>query len=339
MLLLIKVHHDLKAYTFYYHLSLKHFLVLHILIYLLQGSFSARGQRLEANGGVLVKAEITIGNQNQWLKLGAFAFGTLNYGDIAVESGASFASYTFLKRHTVRRSGLAYGYEFFMLAGIGDNSNLLGSSISDFNATLLTNSDGGGGFQGLGFGVEKDYLPGNLEPYGIRRGQFILRSSIANHNIHAVFHNDVHIGKLFNGEGTDCASTGTLTLGFTEIRDRNEVYQLGLGIDLFTPYPDYTREPRNPLNSDDGRKNVWFTLKPFNELFYGNLFVFGHYQGINYTLSARLGVNSYKAGAYIQNTLHDGFGLNPRYPWDVRQKSKLFVEFSGSSFIDAIGDE
>jgi len=318
---------------------LKNLLFTCIVVYILISGFSARGQQFEASGGVLLKAEITLGNQNQWLKIGAFAFGTLNYGDVAVESGASLASYAFLKRHTAKQSGIAYGYELFALAGIGGNSNLLGSSISDFNTSILIDDTGDGGFQGLGFGFGKDYLPGALKPYGIRRGQLILRSSIANHNVHVVFHNDVRLGKVFNGEGTDYASTGALTIGFTQIRDRNEVYQVGLGVDLFTPKPDYTREPRNPINSDDGRKNVWFTLAPFDTLFYSNLFVFGQYQNEDYTLSTKLGVNSYKTGAYIQNTLHDGFGLNPRFPWDVRQKSKLFVEFSGSLFIDETGNE
>jgi len=52
-----------------------------------------------------------------------------------------------------------------------------------------------------------------------------------------------------------------------------------------------------------------------------------------------VGINSHKAGAFIQNKLHDGFGLNPRFPWDVSRKDRLFIELSGSLFIDAIGDE
>jgi len=318
---------------------LKNLLSICTVVCLLAYDFSVRGQRFEAQGGVLVKAEITIGSQNQWLKVGAFAFGTLNYGDVAIESGASLASYAFSKRHTVRQSDVAYGYELFALAGIGGNSNLLGSSVSDFNTALLVNAEGDGGFQGLGFGFGKDYLPGKLKPYGIRRGQIILRSSIANHNVHIVFHNDVRFGKVFNGQGTDYASTGALTIGYTQLVDAQEVFQLGVGVDLFTARPDYSRAPRNPINSDDGRKNVWFTLPPFVDLFYGNLYVFGHYQEEHLSFSAKAGINSHKAGAFIQNKLHDGFGLNPRFPWDVSRKDRLFIELSGSLFIDAIGDE
>ena len=320
-------------------LNLKSFTFSIALIYALAYTIPIYAQEFAVNGGVLAKAEITLGNQNQWLKLGVFGFGTLNYGDAAIESGVSFASYSFLKRHTVNQKGVAYGYEVYALGGIGGNSNLLGSSISDFNTSLLINLEGRGGFQGVGAGFGKDYLPGKLKPYGLRRGQFIVRSSIANHNIHIVFHNDVHLGNIFNGQGTDYGSTGALTIGFTEISGVDEVYQLGIGVDLFTARPNYSQSPRNPINSDDGRKNVWFTLPPYKDLFYGNLFVYGTYQNEFYTLSGKLGINSQKSGAFIQNTLHDGFGLNPRFPWDVTQTDRLFIELSGSLFIDGIGDE
>jgi len=47
-------------------------------------------QKVNTNGGILLKAQITLGNQNQWLKLGIFGFGTLNYGDLSLESGMIF---------------------------------------------------------------------------------------------------------------------------------------------------------------------------------------------------------------------------------------------------------
>ena len=50
-----------------------------------------------------------------------------------------------------------------------------------------------------------------------------------------------------------------------------------------------------------------------------------------------LGYNSQQLGAYIQNTLHDGIGLNPRFPWNVRAQDKIYVEVSGSA-IQNIGD-
>ncbi|WP_091404882.1 hypothetical protein [Aquimarina amphilecti] len=299
---------------------------------------SIYSQRLSADGGVMLRAEITIGNQNQWLKLGAYGFGTLNYGDISVESGLSIATYQFLKRHTVKIPGLAYSYEFFALAGIGKNSNLLGSSVSNMNTSLLFNPNGKGGFNGLGFGFSKDYLPKSLKSYSLRRGAFLMRFSNANHNIHFSFQNDFSIG-LFKGAGTDYGVTGSLDIGFTKIIDPQTIQKVGIGIDLFTPRPDYSQSPRNSINSDDGRKNVWYTLPPFKELFYGNLYGYATHQENNVSVHAKLGANSQKTGAYIQNILHDGLGLNPRFPWPVETKNKIYLEISGNVFYKAITND
>ena len=297
------------------------------------------GQRFSADGGAMIKAEINLGNQNQWLKLSALGFGTLNYGDISVESGLSFASYQFLKRHTVKTTGFAYSYEFFALGGIGKNSNLLGSSLSKEHTSIIFNPQGESGFNGLGFGVSKDNLPNPLKSFGLKRGAFLMRFSNASHSIHFAFYNDLNIG-LFKGAGTDYGVTGSLDLGFTNIIDSQTVYKSGIGIDLFTARPDYSQSPRNPINSNDGRKNVWYTLPPFKDLFYGNLYGYATYQENNFSVHSKIGINSQKAGAYIQNKLHDGLGLNPRFPWRVDTKDKIYIEISGSLFIEtATNDE
>lgn len=311
--------------------------ILFVLIFLLNSSILF-SQRLRANSGILLNAQITLGNQNQWLQLGVFGFGTINYGDISLESGLSIAAYRFLKRHTVAKNGFGYSYEFFALGGIGKNSNLLGSSVSNMNSTIIVDPKGKGGFKGLGFGFGKDYLPKELKSYGLKRGAFLMRFSNARHNIHFAFLNDFKIG-LFKGSGTDYGVTGSLDIGFTKIQDTKTIYQLGLGIDLFTPRPDYSRSPRNRVNSDDGRKNVWFTLPPYTDLFYSNLYTYSTYQSNEYTIHTKLGINSQKAGAYIQNTLHDGIGLNPRFPWLVETKDKLFLEIEGSLFFKETTDE
>ncbi|KAA1246971.1 hypothetical protein [Aquimarina sp. RZ0] len=295
-------------------------------------------QRFGANGGLMMKVEITLGNQNQWLKLGIFSFGTLNYGDMSVESGISFASYPFLKRHTVKTQGLAYSYEFFALGGIGKNDNLLGSSLSEINTTILFNSKEKSGFNGIGFGFSKEYLPKILKSYGLRRGALLMRFSNANHSIHVAFYNDFKIG-WFHGAGTDYGVTGTLNIGFTRIQNDNTIHQFGIGIDLFTARPDYSLSPRNPINSDDGRKNVWYTLPPLKELFYGNVYAFATYQENNFSVHSKLGINSQKAGAYIQNILHDGLGLNPRFPWQVETRDKMYIEVSANTFIKKITND
>ncbi len=295
-------------------------------------------QKVNLNGGILLNAQITLGNQNQWLKLGIFGFGALNYGDISVESGVSFASYQFLKRHTVKMTGFAYSYEFFALGGIGKNTNLLGASVSTMNTAIIFNPAGQGGFNGLGFGFGKDVLPKTLKSYGLKRGALYMRFSNSNHSMHVTFLNDFKIG-WFKGAGTDYGVTGTLDIGFTKISDPLTVYQLGLGIDLFTPRPDYSRSPRNSINSDDGRKNVWYTLPPIKDLFYGNLYGYGTYQEDYYSTHVKLGINSQKMGAYIQNKLHDGLGLNPRFPWQVETKDKLYVEVNGNAFLKEVSDD
>jgi len=301
-------------------------------------SSSIYAQRLTFNGGVLLNAEITLGNQNQWLGLSLFGFGTVNYGDISLESGASLGLNYFFKRHTIKQYNTAYYYEYFTLAGIGKNSNLLGSSVSNKNSNLIINPIGKGGFKGLGFGVTKDFLPKDLKSYGLRRGALFMRFSNASHSIHFAFLNDFKI-RWFKGAGTDYGITGSLDLGFANIQDATTAYQLGFGIDLFTPRPDYSRSPRNLINSDDGRKNVWYTLPPYTTLFYGNIYGYGSYQNEYYATHIKLGVNSQKAGAYIQNKLHDGLGLNPRFPWNVENKDKLYIEVTGNGFVKAISNE
>lgn len=287
-------------------------------------------QKLNTNGAFLIKGTILLGNQNQWLRIGAFGFGTLNYGDISLESGLSLVSYQFAKRHTKKMNGLAYSYEFFTLVGIGKNSNLLGSSVSKLNDEVIFNANGQGGFNGLGFGFSKDHLPKNLKSYGIKNGQFLMRFSNANHSIHSVFTNDFKVSPLFNGERSDYANTGAFFIGFTNINTTHSVYQAGIGLELFTSQPDYSRPPRNSLNSDDGRKNVWYTLPPYKDLFYTNLYAYGAYQDSNYSVSTRVGINSQRLGAFIQNKLHDGMGLNPRFPWNVARKDLPFIEATGS---------
>ncbi|MFT5847360.1 MAG: hypothetical protein ACJARX_002387 [Psychroserpens sp.] len=113
-----------------------------LFIVFLSGISVTKAQRLNANGGFLIKGTLLLANQNQWLQVGAFGFGTLNYGDVSIESGLSFVSYQFAKRHSKKMNGLAYSYEFFSLVGLGENYNLLGSSVSKLNNEVIFNPNG-----------------------------------------------------------------------------------------------------------------------------------------------------------------------------------------------------
>lgn len=292
----------------------------------------SNAQQLTANGGILLKTEITIGNQNKTIKLSVFGIGTLNYGDTSLESGLSLYSGQLFQRHTATKKGVFYGYDFFLLGGTGDNSNLLAASLFANNQTLLFSNSPSGSFNGIGFGFQREFLPHELKPFSLRRGKLLLRSSDNNHSFKIVFTNDFRFYPLFNGQASDYGQTGGIEFGFSQIQTPSEAFQIGIGLELFTPKADYSRTPTNSINSDDGRKNVWYTLTPYDQLFYTNLYATGSYQNNHFESSLKIGLNSQKLGAYIQNKLHDNFGLNPRFPWQVDKKDKLVLDVSGSLF-------
>ncbi|WP_139959365.1 hypothetical protein [Flavicella sediminum] len=305
----------------------------------LLATFSSFGQKLNVNGGILLSSKITLGNQNQGVKFGVFAFGTANYKGVAAESGISFSISQLLKRHTLKTKGKSYGYEVFGLIGSGNNSNLIGSSVATTNTTFLYDFKETSTFKGLGFGFEKEILPGNLKIYNNRRGKFLVRYAKNNFNLHLAFLNDFKAGKIMYGEGTDYGETGTLLVGFSKAQNFSELYQVGFGLSLFTPQANYGKLPRNKRNSEEGRKNVWFTNTDYPETFYANAYAFGTYQTDFYSLHTKLGSNSQKMGAYIQNKLHDGFGLNPRYPWHTDKKDKLYIEIQADLFYKTTHNE
>lgn len=297
----------------------------------------SHGQSFTTNGGVLFKAQIQLGNQNQGIKFGAYAVGAAHYGDAAIEGGISLYSGYLFKRHTAKTQGINYGYDLFGLIGIGNNTNLLVSSFFAENP-LLFSLENDQKFYGLGFGIEKEILPANLKEFNQQIGKILIRFSNANHSINSQFKNDFRFGKVFRGDGTDFGNTGQFQISYSQFQSPLRAFHLGLGLKLFTPEADYSRTPDNLQNSDDGSRNVWHTQGEHSSLFYANVFGFGSYQDDGVFAFAKAGVNSQKAGAYIQNRLHDNFGLNPRYPWDTRATDKLFIETGGSVFIPENND-
>lgn len=308
-------------------------------LYILCFSLSATAQSFGLGGGVTGSVSILLGNQNQKIQLSAYGIVTASYNDISLESSINLYAATIFKAHTVKTRGLNYGFDFSTLLGIGDNSNLLGSSFVSNQLPLLFNTQGGGGFSGIGFGFKKDYLPQDLSIFNVRQGKLLFRTSAANHSINISFLNDFKFGRLFYGEGTDFGPTGALQISYSSIRSSNTAYQAGAGIELFTPKPDYSKTPTHPVNSDNGRRNVWYTERPHKDLLYANLYGFGNYTDQNYSVGSKVGLNSQKIGAFVQNTLHDSFGLNPRYPWRVEEKSKILLQISGTGFVNGFVDD
>ena len=308
-----------------------------LIIYVFLTTMIGQGQSLTTNGTVLFKAQIQLGNQNQGIKIGAYAVGAAHYGDAAIEGGFSLYSGYLFKRHRTKTSGIHYGYDFFGLAGIGKNTNLLVSSFFADNP-LLFSVEKDQKFYGLGFGVEKEILPSNLTEFNQRVGKLLLRFANANHSINTQFKNDFRFGKVFRGDGTDFGNTGQFAISYSNYQSPLRATHIGIGLQLFTPEANYSLTPDNPLNSNDGSKNVWHTQGSHSRLFYANIFGFGSYQDDRGFAFAKAGINSQKAGAFIQNTLHDSFGLNPRYPWDTAVKDKLFIETGVGLFIPEDND-
>ncbi|RCS27157.1 hypothetical protein DUT90_08615 [Polaribacter sp. WD7] len=288
-------------------------------------------QSLHVNFGFLVKAKIQLGNQNQALKVSANTLIVGQYKNVSLESGLSFFSGYLFKKHNIKTKGFHYGYDVFLLSGIGNNNNLLGSSFFE-DPILLGKSKENQRFYGLGFGFEKEFLPQDVSDFNQRLGKFLIRLSQRNQSFNVQFKNDFRAGKIFNGQGTDFGATGSLTISYSNIENLLNAYYLGVGLSLFTPLQDYSKTPNNPINSDDGSKNVWHLQEPHTNTFYANAFVFGGFVTSHFSSALKVGVNSKKIGAYVQNKLHDSFGLNPRFPWDVAAKDKLFIEWSALTF-------
>lgn len=298
----------------------------------------SNAQSLDIDFGFLVKAKIQLGNQNQGIKVSANTLIAGQYNTFSFESGFSFFSGYFTKRHQIKTAGFHYGYDVFILSGVGNNSNLLGASFFE-NTILLSNPQENQRFYGLGFGFEKEFLPKELSVFNQRLGKFLVRLSQRNHSFNIQFKNDLRVGTVFNGEGTDFAATGSFLVSYSAVENPLEAFYIGVGLSLFTPLQDYSKTPNNLLNSDDGSKNVWHLQKPYSTNFYANAFVFGGFVKNNFSSATKLGINSQKLGAYVQNTLHDGFGLNPRFPWDVAAKDKLFFEWDSLIFKNTTLDE
>lgn len=304
-----------------------------ILFFLMLWYPVANSQGFKSNGGALLGVKMVLGNQNKMMQLGISTFGTASFGKLAFEGGFSLYKGFVLQRHTIATNGFIGGYDVFYVAGYGNNQNLLGSSLSQYNAPIIYDVDKKDSFVGVGFGFEKQYLPRDLKEFNQRLGRLMLRYAKNDVSYGLTFKNDFKLGTIFYGQATDFGDTGSLFLTYTSIKNKEEVSQIGLAIQLFTPKPEYTQIADNYTNSDDGRKNVWHTTGVYKDVFYANAYIAYKHQTHNFVYQSKLGIESNKLGAYIQNRLHDNFGLNPRYPWHVTKNNQSFVEADGQCFI------
>lgn len=282
----------------------------------------------QAGGGVQIKLELTLGNQDTAARISVFGFGAASKGKTAVEAGLSFWGQYQLRRYGAAHNGWAGGYEAFALVGHGRNDNLLGSVVGQLGTNGFSDPDHRGDFFGLGFGIRDDQIAGSLAKFGVRQGSVILRAASADRSLHLNFSNDFRIGPVY-GQATDFGPTSRVRLGYAKVLGRR-LDRYGLAFDIFTPQQDFKRAPSNPENSGDGRKRSWYTTEPWGALFHANLYVSAARSTDDSTWSAKLGTDSPRLGAYLQNRIHDGFGLYPRFPWPTAVPNRPYVELTGA---------
>ena len=297
------------------------------LLFLL-GLFVPASSYADAHGGLKLNIELTFGTHNITSRIGLLAFGAATERNLATEFGGGVWAQTHLRRFGAGTTGWSVGYDAFGLVGIGDNTNLLGSALSESVTTPLFRERSQKSFFGVGYGIIDENISGSLSKFGLQRGKLIVRAANKTSSIHITFANDLR-ESVMKGGATDYGQTAALAIQFNQIR-RNSLTQLGFGLDFFTPQPDYNREPNNPINSSEGRKRVWYTTKPWDRLFHANLFFEFSRQDEERAISGKFGTNSHKLGAYAQNKIHDSFGIVPRYPWAVDQNNKPFFEVTAA---------
>ena len=281
---------------------------------------------------IQAKLEYTFGSQNNLLKIGLFSFAASD-DKVDLEFGAGIWAYPYLTRYGAKAPNWGYGYELFALVGAGNNQNLLGSSVSMYQNDAFfeqkIDNRRGGKFFGAGLGISQDQPRGSLQKFGVQRVHLITRFANKSNSTHINFANDLRISKWM-GAGLDQGPTGSLHIGHARISG-DKLQRLTVGFDAFTPQPDYTRPASNPKNSEAGAKRTWFTNEPWGSLFHANFFLGISEQKRDQVWSAKLGLDSPKLGAYIQNRIHDSFGLYPRYPWPIDENAKFYFELSAAT--------
>jgi len=276
------------------------------------------------NGAISVN--ILLGTQLKALNVGLSVFGTMSCrSEASVEGGLNFNFSPFIQKYGVYESSFASSLEMFGLVGFGENNNLLGSNVGLTKHTSFydyTVKDGR--FYGVGMTVILNKIKGDLSKFENKQGGFIFRFSEKQNSVAFNMVNDVN-ARPFSKSGSDKGSTARVMLSYTTVKGV-ELYGFGVGLDMFTPEADYGKAPRAHVNDEDGMVAVLINTKPYDDLFHLNLFTSFVYQNQsrNINVDGRVGVDSYKLGAFVQNAIHDNFGLFPRFSWPVTKKATFY---------------
>lgn len=281
------------------------------------------------NGSVAlgVSAGFTFGSQDKSIDFGVGIYTSGSFKKFAGEGGLNYKVNFFFQKFGVNNTSIYQAIEYYGLLGFGRTSNLLGASVGVNDMFIPFDEGEKGDFWGIGLGSNLNIISGSLKKFSNKQATMLIRVSNNAYTFNIVYANDVSVG-IMDASGTDKALTGNLYIDYAYINN-NALQSVGIALDMFTPEPDYSRLPRNLVNSSGGSYNVLYGTKPYENLFHGNLYLRSTYQTSFYRGELKLGVDSKKFGALVQNTLHDSFGLYPRFGWNIEEKDKLYIEFKG----------
>ena len=300
-----------------------------LLIVLLSLSINSFSQNFNGTINGAVSVNLLFGTQLKAINVGLSVFGTTTYkSETSLECGVNFNFSPFIQKYGVYQGDFASSIEVFGLAGYGQNNNLLGSNVGLTKHTSFYDYDvKGGEFYGAGFSFILNKITGDLKKFENKQGGIIIRLSQNQNSVAFNMVNDAMPGP-FARSGSDKGSTARAMLSYTTIKGI-ELYGFGLGLDMFTPVADYGKAPRANKNNEDGTVAVLMNTKPYDDLYHLNLFSSFVYQNSsnNFNVDGRLGVDNYKLGAFVQNAIHDNFGLVPRFSWPVTKRGKFYSLF------------
>ncbi len=250
------------------------------------------------------------------------------YGSIAWSSSAGM-DYNIFK-YGVKHVAPTFYYENYVFFGDGRENNKSDftyvSNLYSSNYNLDNNINT---FSGFGIGAKRYFLKKDLKHFSNQQALIVGRIKTKKGMVVFRTNNDFKT-TLFRGGGTDQGETGRFYLSYSHVEGQ-QVHTLSLNLNLITPVPDYSRNPDNPVNSEYGMRAVLHGIAPHDNLFHGNFYVGYVYQEGMFNQTVELGVDSQKWGGFLQNILHDSFGLYPRFGWDMKAKNKLYFQTMGTA--------
>lgn len=282
------------------------------------------------NVGVVAGAHFNLGTQFNGIDFQLGAIATFyESGGFGADLAGNLNYQLYWKKFGRQIKAHSLIYELKTTMGSGNPNDFIGlaNGISA-NHYFFENSPTNR-YNAAGFSWNKTQHFGALKKFSSARGGFLMRFSANQNHFLVNFNNDFRAG-FMRGKATDYGETGSLTFKYLVHRDF-ELHTIGSTIELITPEPDYSKKPDAKGNSDFESKIVTSPKGAFPKLYHGNLFGFYNYQSAFAFGEVAMGVDSKKAGAFIQNVLHDYFALYPRFEWPIQEKAKLYLQIKGGT--------